>query len=36
VASADKISRELGWAARFDLADMVSSAWTAWQAHPPA
>ena len=35
VASADKITAELGWSARFDLADMVSSAWTAWQAHPP-
>ncbi|HEX5017638.1 MAG TPA: UDP-glucose 4-epimerase GalE [Actinomycetes bacterium] len=36
VASADKIKRELGWTARYDLADMVSSAWEAWQAHPPA
>ena len=34
VASADKISRELNWTARYDLADMVSSAWQAWQAHP--
>ena len=34
VASADKISRELDWTARYDLADMVSSAWQAWQAHP--
>jgi UDP-glucose 4-epimerase len=36
VASADKISRDLGWAARFDLSDMVGSAWEAWQAYPPA
>jgi UDP-glucose 4-epimerase len=34
VASADKINRELDWTARYDLADMVSSAWQAWQAHP--
>jgi UDP-glucose 4-epimerase len=36
VASADKIKRDLGWTARYDLADMVSSAWQAWQAHPPS
>jgi len=35
VASADKISAELGWSARFGLHDMVSSAWEAWQAYPP-
>lgn len=34
VASADKIKRELGWTAQHDLAEMVSSAWQAWQAHP--
>ena len=34
VASADKINRELDWTARHDLADMVTSAWQAWQAHP--
>lgn len=34
VASADKISRDLGWTARFGLTDMVASAWEAWQAHP--
>jgi UDP-glucose 4-epimerase len=35
VASADKIRAELGWTATRDLADMVASAWTAWQAFPP-
>jgi UDP-glucose 4-epimerase len=36
VASADKIRDDLGWTADRDLAAMVSSAWEAWQAHPPA
>jgi UDP-glucose 4-epimerase len=36
VASADKITAELGWSARYDLNDMVASAWQAWQAYPPA
>jgi UDP-glucose 4-epimerase len=36
VASADKIRDELGWTATRNLTDMVSSAWTAWQAHPPS
>ncbi len=36
VASADKITAELGWSARYDLNDMVASAWRAWQAYPPA
>jgi UDP-glucose 4-epimerase len=31
VAVADKISRDLGWSARYDLHDMVRSAWDAWQ-----
>jgi UDP-glucose 4-epimerase len=31
VASVAKIEAELGWSARYDLADMVSSAWAAWQ-----
>jgi UDP-glucose 4-epimerase len=30
-ADATKIGKELGWAARLDLADMVRSAWDAWQ-----
>jgi UDP-glucose 4-epimerase len=36
VASADKIRDELGWTAQYDLDAMVSSAWHAGQAHPPA
>lgn len=35
VASAQRIKDELGWSAQRDLADMVSSAWLAWQEHPP-
>jgi UDP-glucose 4-epimerase len=31
VASADRISKELGWTAKHDLEDMVASAWAAWQ-----
>ena len=30
-ADATKIGKELGWTARLDLADMVGSAWEAWQ-----
>ena len=30
-ADATKIGKELGWTARLDLTDMVSSAWEAWQ-----
>jgi len=30
VASADRIRNELGWTARYDLRDMVTSAWEAW------
>jgi UDP-glucose 4-epimerase len=30
-ADATKIGKELGWSARLDLADMVRSAWAAWQ-----
>jgi UDP-glucose 4-epimerase len=36
VASASAAREQLGWAASRDLADMVGSAWSAWQAHPPA
>ena len=31
VASADRIRAELGWTAKHDLEDMVTSAWAAWQ-----
>lgn len=34
-AETDLIAATLGWAATRDLRDMVSSAWSAWQAHPP-
>ena len=34
-ADTARIADELGWSARHDLRDMVSSAWSAWQAHPP-
>jgi UDP-glucose 4-epimerase len=30
VAVVDRIRSELGWQARYDLRDMVESAWTAW------
>ena len=31
VASADRIRHDLGWTAKHDLDDMVTSAWEAWQ-----
>lgn len=37
VASADLIHRELGWTARHDVTEMVSSAWDGWcSRHPGA
>jgi UDP-glucose 4-epimerase len=30
VANVDRIKTELGWAARYDLQEMVESAWAAW------
>ena len=30
VARADKINNDLGWSARYDLREMVTSAWAAW------
>jgi UDP-glucose 4-epimerase len=35
VASAEAITRELGWHARYDVREMVGSAWAGWQAHHP-
>ena len=32
VASADLVAQQLGWTARFDLQDMVRSAWDGWTA----
>ncbi|WP_407839216.1 UDP-glucose 4-epimerase GalE [Streptomyces sp. DSM 116496] len=36
VASADRISAELGWKARHDVRDMITSAWEGWEAHRKA
>ncbi|GGJ18635.1 hypothetical protein GCM10010121_031990 [Streptomyces brasiliensis] len=37
VASADRIATELGWKARHDLEDMITSAWAGWlRRHPEA
>ena len=33
VANVDRIRDELGWSARYDLRQMVESAWQAWQHH---
>jgi len=33
VATVAKIGAELGWSARYDLREMVSSAWRAWNAN---
>ncbi|MFF7901983.1 UDP-glucose 4-epimerase GalE [Streptomyces sp. NPDC007920] len=35
VASADRITMELGWKARRDLRDMISTAWQGWLHHHP-
>ncbi|MFI5572326.1 UDP-glucose 4-epimerase GalE [Streptomyces sp. NPDC051740] len=36
VASADRAATELGWKARHDIDDMITSAWSGWQRpHPP-
>jgi UDP-glucose 4-epimerase len=34
-AATELITETLGWTATRDLREMVSSAWSAWQAHPP-
>ncbi|MCF6525190.1 UDP-glucose 4-epimerase GalE [Streptomyces sp. JJ36] len=36
VASAARIGKELGWAPRFGIRDMVASAWEGWCRHRPA
>lgn len=36
VAKVDRINADLGWSARHDLRDMVSSAWDGWQARHAA
>ncbi|UQA95140.1 UDP-glucose 4-epimerase GalE [Streptomyces halobius] len=35
VAAADRIAAELGWKARHDVRDMITSAWAGWQHHHP-
>lgn len=35
VASADRIATELGWKARHDIHDMITSAWQGWLRHHP-
>ncbi|MFB7575081.1 UDP-glucose 4-epimerase GalE [Streptomyces sp. NPDC093064] len=35
VASADRIATELGWKAKRDLHDMITSAWQGWLHHHP-
>jgi UDP-glucose 4-epimerase len=37
VASADRIATELGWNAKYDVQDMITSAWEGWvRLHPEA
>lgn len=36
VASAELISKELGWSARYDVRQMVTSAWAGWRLRHPA
>ncbi|AOP45587.1 UDP-glucose 4-epimerase GalE [Streptomyces lydicus] len=35
VAAADRIGSELGWKARHDVRDMITSAWAGWRHHHP-
>ncbi|MCZ4096417.1 UDP-glucose 4-epimerase GalE [Streptomyces sp. SID13666] len=35
VASAELIGKELGWSARYDVRQMVTSAWAGWQLRHP-
>jgi UDP-glucose 4-epimerase len=36
VASAERIAEELGWSARYDVEEMIASAWAGWQLRHPA
>jgi UDP-glucose 4-epimerase len=36
VASAESIAKELDWTARYDVRQMVTSAWEGWQLRHPA
>ncbi|MGM9385652.1 UDP-glucose 4-epimerase GalE [Streptomyces antibioticus] len=35
VAAADRITTRLGWKARYDVQDMITSAWEGWVRHHP-
>ncbi|MGW7528593.1 UDP-glucose 4-epimerase GalE [Streptomyces sp. NPDC054783] len=35
VASANRIATELGWQAKYDVQDMITSAWEGWVHHHP-
>ncbi|MFD1659421.1 UDP-glucose 4-epimerase GalE [Streptomyces caeni] len=35
VASAERIAKELGWTARYDVDDMITSAWEGWVLRHP-
>ncbi|MGN5378926.1 UDP-glucose 4-epimerase GalE [Streptomyces sp. MUSC 14] len=35
VASAERIATELGWQAKYDVQDMITSAWEGWVHHHP-
>ncbi len=34
VTSSERLTSDLGWSAKYDLGDMVRSAWEAWEARP--
>ena len=34
IGSPKRINEELGWHAKYDVEDIVKSAWDAWQANP--
>jgi len=34
IGSPKRINEEMGWYARYDVKDIVESAWAAWQANP--
>ncbi|MFF7351924.1 MULTISPECIES: UDP-glucose 4-epimerase GalE [Streptomyces] len=36
VAAATRIATELGWQAKYDVQDMITSAWEGWVRHHPA
>lgn len=34
IGDTTRINQEMGWSARYDVSDIVNSAWQAWQANP--